>query len=128
MDAQRITSALTQVSPQSPVVVSAPTLLSRSTICGAPALAKKIQTGGGKTVKLKIKTVRTTDFYQVMQAEKYGKIVQTRSGGYQLLFPTKMNEELKPYFGSDFDMNVVEEGENLLVILTDKASSRKLCL
>jgi len=39
-----------------------------------------------------------------------------------------MNEELKPYFGKDFDMDVVQEGENLRVILTDKASSRKLNL
>ena len=52
------------------------------------------------------------------RAEKYGQIVQTRSGGYELLFPTKMNEELKPYFGKDFDMDVVEEGETLRVILT----------
>ena len=62
------------------------------------------------------------------RAEKYGEIVRTRSGGYELLFPTKMNEELKPYFGKDFDMDVVQEGENLRVILTDKASSRKLNL
>jgi len=79
-------------------------------------------------VKLKVKTVRTTDFNQVKRAEKYGQIVRTRSGGYELLFPTKLNEELKPYFGKDFDMDVVEEGENLRVILTDKASSRKLNL
>jgi hypothetical protein len=39
-----------------------------------------------------------------------------------------MNEELKPYFGKDFDMDVVEEGESLRVILTDKVSSRKLNL
>jgi len=64
----------------------------------------------------------------VKRAEKYGEIVRTRSGGYELLFPTKMNEELKPYFGKDFDMDVVQEGENLRVILTDKASSRKLNL
>ena len=94
----------------------------------SPSSSKKIQTGGGKTVKLKIKTVRTTDFNEVKQAEKYGQIVQTRSGGYQLLFPTKMNEELKPCIGKDFDMDVVEEGENLKVPLTDKASSRKLNL
>ena len=62
------------------------------------------------------------------RAEKYGEIVRTRSGGYELLFPTKLNEELKPYIGKDFDMDVVEEGENLRVILTDKASSRKLNL
>jgi len=64
----------------------------------------------------------------VKRAEKYGEIVRTRSGGYELLFPTKLNEELKPYIGKDFDMDVVEEGENLRVILTDKASSRKLNL
>ena len=79
-------------------------------------------------VKLKVKTVRTTDFNQVKRAEKYGQIVRTRSGGYELLFPTKLNEELKPLMGKDFDMDVVEEGENLRVILTDKASSRKLNL
>jgi hypothetical protein len=33
------------------------------------------------------------------------------------LFPTKLNEELKPYIGKDFDMDVVQEGETLRVIL-----------
>jgi hypothetical protein len=77
------------------------------------------------TVKLKVKTVRTTDLNEVKQAEKYGKIVQTRSGGYELLFPTKLNKELEPYFGKDYDMDVVKEGESLRVILTEKASSKK---
>jgi hypothetical protein len=54
----------------------------------------------------------------VKRAEKYGEIVRTRSGGYELLFPTKLNEELKPLLGKDFDMDVVEEGETLRVILT----------
>ena len=51
-------------------------------------------------------------------AEKYGGIVRNRSGGYELLFPTKLNEKLKPYIGKDFDMDVVEEGETLKVTLT----------
>ncbi len=88
-----------------------------------PSSSKKSQTGGGQTVKLKVKTVRTIDFNQVKQAEKYEQIVQTRSGGYELLVPTKLNEELKPYFGKDFDMDVVEEGETLRVILTNTKGS-----
>jgi len=63
-------STLTQVSPRSQKVVSAPILLSPSTICVSPNSSKKIQTGGGKTVKLKVKTVITTNFNQVKQAEK----------------------------------------------------------
>ena len=60
------------------------------------------------------------------QAEKYGKIVQTRSGGYELVFPTKLNGDLEPYIGKDFDMDVVQEGENLKVILThDKRAKLK---
>jgi len=39
-----------------------------------------------------------------------------------------MNEELKPYIDNDFDMDVVEEGEHLRVILTDRTSSRTLNL
>jgi hypothetical protein len=34
-----------------------------------------------------------------------------------------MNEELEPYFGKDFDMDVVEEGETLRVILTNTKDS-----
>ena len=34
------------------------------------------------------------------------------------MFPTKLNEELKPYIDKDFDMDVVQEGENLRVTLT----------
>jgi hypothetical protein len=121
-------STLTQVSLRSQKVVSAPILLSPSTIWVSPSSSKKIQTGGGKTVKLKVNTVITTDFNQVKQAEKNGKIVQTRSDVNQLLFPTNMNEELKPYIGNDFDMDVVKEGEHLRVILTDRTSSRTLNL
>jgi hypothetical protein len=92
----------------------------------SPNSSKKIQTGGGKTVKLKVKTVRTIDFNQVKRAEKYGQIVQTRSGGYELVFPTKLNGDLEPYIGKDFDMDVVQEGENLKVILThDKRAKLK---
>jgi hypothetical protein len=62
----------------------------------------------------------------VKRAEKYGEIVRTRSGGYELLFPTKMNEELKPYIGKDFGMDMVEEGETLRVTLThDKRAKPK---
>lgn len=45
------------------------------------------------------------------------------------MFPTKMNEALKPYIGKDFDMDVVEEGETLRVILTrtkDSNARRKI--
>jgi hypothetical protein len=34
--------------------------------------------------------------------------------------PTKLNEELKPFVGKDFDMDIVEEGEKLKVVLTRK--------
>jgi hypothetical protein len=63
---------------------------------------------------------------EVERAQKYGQIVRTRSGGYELLFPTQLNEELKPYVGKDFNMDVVEEGENLRVTLThDKCAKPK---
>jgi hypothetical protein len=62
----------------------------------------------------------------VKRVEKYGGIVHNRSGGYELLFPTKLNEELKPYIGKDFDMDVVEEGETLRVTLVhDKRAKPK---
>ena len=42
------------------------------------------------------------------------------------MFPTKLNEELKPYIGKDFDMDVIQEGETLRVILThDKRAKPK---
>ena len=42
------------------------------------------------------------------------------------MFPTKLNEELKPYIGKDFDMDVVEEGETLRVTIThDKRAKPK---
>lgn len=69
----------------------------------------------------------TTDsLEEVKQAEKYGRIVRTRFGGYQLQFPTKLNEELTPLLSKDWDMDVVEEGDTLRVILTrDKLSQKK---
>ena len=61
----------------------------------------------------------------IEHAEKYGSIEQTRSGGYELVFPTRLNEEVKRFMGSkDFEMDVVKEGEDTLwVTLTPKKFS-----
>jgi hypothetical protein len=71
-------------------------------------------------VKLKVKRVRTDNLEEVKQAEEYGKIVSTRSGNYELLLPTKLNGELLPLVGKDFDMAVVEEDYGLKITLTRK--------
>lgn len=65
-------------------------------------------------VKLKLEKVVTDN-----PAEgKYPEIVRTRFGGYRLLFPKQLTQELKLYVGKDFDMDIVKDGEALRVILT----------
>lgn len=92
----------------------------------SPSSSKKIQTGGGKTVKLKVKTIKTENPDEAEYAKTHAQIVRKPSGGYELLLPTKINEELKPFMGRDFDVDVVEEGEALKVILTsDKQSANE---
>ena len=77
------------------------------------------------TVKLKVKTTKTDDPEEVEYAIIHAQIVCTPSS-YELLLPTELNEKLKPYLDNDFDMEVVEEGETLKVILTkDKQSTKK---
>ena len=44
--------------------------------------------------------------------------MRNRRGGYELLFPVDMTEKLKHYADKDFEMDVVNEGETLKVILT----------
>jgi hypothetical protein len=73
------------------------------------------------TVKSKEKKIKSEN----PDEGKHAQIVRTRSGCYQLLLPTKLNEELEPFVGEDFDMNVVEEGETLRVILTKTKDSKE---
>ena len=70
------------------------------------------------TVKLKVKTVRTDSLEEFEKDKNYGGIVRTRRGTYELYFPTKLNEKLKPLMGKDFDMDVVKDGETLRITLT----------
>jgi hypothetical protein len=78
-------------------------------------------------VKLKTRIRKTDNLEEVELAEKYGKIEQTRSGNYELIFPTQLNEFLKPDIGKDFDMDfVVEDGQTLRIALTpDKFKKNK---
>ena len=69
-------------------------------------------------VKLKVKKVKTDSLEEFEKATNYGGIVRTRRGTYELYFPTKLNEKLKPLMGKDFDMDVVEDCETLRIILT----------
>ena len=70
--------------------------------------------------------IKTYDLEEVEDAEKYGRIEQTRFGGYELVFPTKLNEEIKRFTGNkDFEMDIVREGEGLRVILTPKKSRKQ---
>ena len=71
--------------------------------------------------------IKTDNLEEVEHAEEYGSIEQTRSGGYELVFPTKLNEEVKRFMGSkDFEMDIVKDGEDSLrVILTPKKSQKK---
>ena len=59
-------------------------------------------------------------------SEKYGSIEETRSGGYELVFPGRLNEEVKRFMGSkDFEMDVIKEGDDTLrVTLTPKKFSK----
>ncbi len=68
--------------------------------------------------------MRTNSFEEFENDKNYGGIVRTRRGSFELYFPTKLNEELKPFMGKDFDMDVVREGEELRVILTPKTSPK----
>ena len=69
--------------------------------------------------------IKTDNLEEVKQAEKYGRIEQTRSGGYKLVFPTKLNEEIKGFMGSeDFEMDIIKESDDTLRIeLTPKKFS-----
>jgi len=69
--------------------------------------------------------IKTDHLEDIEHAEKYWRIEQTRSGGYELVVPTELNEEVKRFMGSkDFEMDIVKEGEDTLrVTLTPKKFS-----
>ena len=69
--------------------------------------------------------IRTDNLEDLEHGEKYWRIEQTRSGGYELVVPTELNEEVKRFMGSkDFEMNIIKEGDNTLCItLTPKKFS-----
>ena len=68
--------------------------------------------------------IRTDNLEDLEHGEKYWRIEQTRSGGYELVVPTELNEEVKRFMGNkDFEMDIVKEGEDTLrVTLTPKKS------
>jgi hypothetical protein len=68
--------------------------------------------------------IRTDNLEDLEHGEKYWRIEQTRSGGYELVVPTELNEEVKRFMGSkDFEMGIVKEGDDtLLITLTPKKS------
>jgi len=69
--------------------------------------------------------IKTDNLEDVEHDEKYGSIEQTRSGDYELIFPTKLNEEVKRFMGNkDFEMDVIKEGnDSLWITLTPKKFS-----
>ena len=69
--------------------------------------------------------IRTDNLEDLEHGEKYWRIEQTRSGGYELVVPTELNEEVKRFMGSkDFEMDVIKEGDDkLLITLTPKKCS-----
>ena len=68
--------------------------------------------------------MRTDSLEEFEKDKNYGGIVRTRRGTYELYFPTKLNEELKPLMGKDFKMDMVKDGETLKITLTrDKSKS-----
>jgi len=72
--------------------------------------------------------VKTDSFDEFQNAKNYGYFSRTPQGTYELHFPTKLNKELKTLTDKDFDLDVFREGENLKVILTDKASQKRIDL
>ena len=66
--------------------------------------------------------MKTYNLEDIEHAEKYWRIEQTRSGGYELVVPTELNEEVKRFMGNkDFEMDIIQEGEDTLwVTLTPK--------
>ena len=78
-------------------------------------------------VKLKTRMIRTDNLEDLEHGEKYWRIEQTRSGGYELVVPTELNEEVKRFMGSkDFEMDVIKEGDDTLrITLTPKKSKNK---
>ena len=71
--------------------------------------------------------IRTDNLEDLEHGEKYWRIEQTHSGGYELVVPTELNEEVKRFMGNkDFEMDIVKEGEDtLLVTLTPKKNKSK---
>ena len=68
--------------------------------------------------------MQTYNLEDIEHAEKYWRIEQTRSGGYELVVPTELNEEVKRFMGNkDFEMDIIKEGEDTLrITLTPKKS------
>jgi uncharacterized protein (DUF2249 family) len=71
--------------------------------------------------------MQTYNLEDIEHAEKYWRIEQTRSGNYELVVPTELNEEVERFMGSkDFEMDIVKEGEDTLrVTLTPKKNKSK---
>jgi len=71
--------------------------------------------------------METYNLEDIEHAEKYWRIEQTRSGGYELVVPTELNEEVERFMGSkDFEMDIVKDGEDTLwITLTPKKSKNK---
>ena len=69
--------------------------------------------------------MKTYNLEDIEHAEKYGRIEQTRSGNYELVFPNKLSEEIKRFMGNkDFDMDIIKESDTTLRIeLTPKKFS-----
>jgi hypothetical protein len=66
--------------------------------------------------------MKTYNLEDIEHAENYWRIEQTRSGRYELVVPTKLNEEVKRFMGNkDFEMDIIKEGEDTLwITLTPK--------
>ena len=71
--------------------------------------------------------IKTDHLEDIEHAEKYWRIEQTRSGGYELVVPTELNEEVKRFMGNkDFEMDITKEDDDTLRIeLTPKKSKNK---
>ena len=69
--------------------------------------------------------MKTYNLEDIEHAEKYWRIEQTRSGSYELVVPTELNEEVKRFMGSkDFEMDIIKEGDDTLrITLTPKKFS-----
>ncbi len=67
-----------------------------------------------------------TDNLQKVEHDKtHARIVRTRGGGYEIELPTNFNNQLEPYDGLNFDVQLIETEEKIELVYARKKKPEK---